>query len=71
VDFDGTVSFLLGACPTVAFRIGAQIVVTDPATDFHKSSCGDLANGVHVSGKGHGQTSGVVLAERIDIKKPG
>jgi hypothetical protein len=45
--------------------------VTDPATDFHKSSCGDLANGVHVSGKGHGQTSGVVLAERIDVKKPG
>jgi hypothetical protein len=67
-DFDGTVSFLLGICPAVAFRVDGRLVITTGDTDFHKSSCGSLDNGVHVVGKGHGQANGVVLADKIEIK---
>ena len=69
LDFSGIVAALSGSCPTITFRAGDRTVMTNEATNFHKSSCGDLADGMKVDGKGHTQPNGIVVADKIDVKR--
>jgi hypothetical protein len=69
VEFSGTISGLIGACPNVLLTIGGTAVVADASTDFHKSKCSDLRNGRSASGEGVVQLLGVVKATRIEADK--
>ncbi len=69
VDFSGAVGALSGSCPTITFQVGERTITTNEATNFHKSSCGDLTTGVRVDGKGHTQLNGPIVAEKIDVKR--
>ncbi len=69
VDFEGTVTSAIGACPLVIFTVGGTTVVTDASTDFEKSDCSDLRPGREVKGKGLTQLIGTVRATEIEVKK--
>jgi hypothetical protein len=68
VDFSGTIGALSGSCPTMTFQVGNRTITTSDATNFHKASCGDLADGMKVDGKGHTLPNGIVMADKIDVK---
>lgn len=59
-------SGLSQVCPTLAFTVDGQQVVTDQQTDFRGVKCRDLTNGIRVKVRGFRQATGVVLATRID-----
>jgi hypothetical protein len=69
VDFAGTVVGLSSSCPNITFQVGGRTITTNGDTNFHKSSCGDLGDGMQVDGKGHTLPNGSVLAEKIDVKR--
>jgi hypothetical protein len=68
VDFAGRVSGLSGSCPALTFTAGDRTIATDASTAFHKSNCRDVTNGANVSGEGHIQPDGSVLADKIEVK---
>jgi Domain of unknown function (DUF5666) len=67
----GTISGRSGGCPAVAFSIDGQAVVTDANTDYKKSSCDALANGMDAHVRAQPMSSGPALALSVDVKKGG
>jgi hypothetical protein len=69
MDFDGTVTFVVGACPNVTFTVRGDLVVTDRSTDFKKGKCNDLRQGREVSGEGLTLANGMIRATEVQFKK--
>jgi hypothetical protein len=69
IQLDGEVSALSGSCPAVTFSVDGMGVAADGSTDFSKGNCGDLQNGRLVTVTGTIQTSGIVVATVIALKK--
>ena len=68
VKFEGRVSNLSGACPTVTFVADGRQVATDATTRFTQRPCSDLRNGV--TAEIHGEVRGtMVQATRVEVKK--
>lgn len=68
VNGSGTVSGLLGACPTIQFTAGGWLVDTNASTDYQKVTCATVANGMTVHFKGDVLPSGHVLASWVQGK---
>lgn len=62
----GTIAQLSGTCPSLAFALGTQAVSTNASTTFNGTACANLANGTHVDVAGVTQSSGSILAARVD-----
>jgi hypothetical protein len=69
VDFSGTISFVVGRCPTVAFAADGKTIAVDDSTDFQKSKCDDLKPGRDVDGEGDVQANGTIRATTIHVAK--
>jgi hypothetical protein len=69
MDFDGTVTLVVGACPNVTFTVRGNLVVTDRSTDFKKGNCSDLRQGREVSGEGLTLANGMIGATEVRFKK--
>lgn len=67
-DVSGTISSLGGSCPTLTFKLGTTTVTTNAQTEFEDSGCSKLANGQSVEVQGTTQTSGSVLASKVEVK---
>jgi Domain of unknown function (DUF5666)/Putative binding domain, N-terminal len=68
VDVEGNVGSLSGSCPSLSFTVRGQAVITDGSTEFKKSSCRDIRNGVEVKVKGERRGSGPIRAERVEVE---
>lgn len=69
VNVSGTVSNLAGACPAIQFTVAGWGVDTNGATDFQKTNCAAVANGITVHVKGDVQeATGRVLATWVQGK---
>jgi Domain of unknown function (DUF5666) len=69
-EVEGSVTIQTRACPAVTFTVGtATTVVTNASTEFRDTTCATLATGDTVEVKGAKQTSGAVLAKRVEKKK--
>lgn len=68
-EVSGAVAGKSGACPAIHFTIGTTSVTTSAATEFKGVTCAALANGTKVEVKGTKQSSGGVLASRVQADK--
>jgi hypothetical protein len=68
VEFEGSVSNILGGCPDVTFVAAERVVIADRSTDFRKGSCRDLSNGDRVKVRGTTTTGSPVNATRIEFR---
>ena len=68
VEFDGTMSGLGGACPSLSFTAAGRAVTTNAATEFDKTACSAFRNGDRVQVKGDAQSNGSVVARRLRRK---
>ncbi|MBI1873927.1 MAG: hypothetical protein HYZ58_02710 [Acidobacteria bacterium] len=64
-EIEGAISALSGSCPTLSFLVAGKPVVTNSATRYDKTSCGELRNGLRVEVKGARQSNGSILATRV------
>jgi hypothetical protein len=67
VEFGGRVWLLVGRCPDLRFAVGLRGVVTDRNTDFRKSKCSDMRNGLQVDVRGVVQADRTVRATRVEV----
>ena len=68
VEISGSISNKGGVCPALTFTVGSTPVVTDSKTEFKNAGCSALANNVRVEVKGTKQSTGRVLATRVEKK---
>ena len=68
VEFDGTMSGLSGACPSLSFTAAGRAVATNASTEFDKTACSAFRNGDRVQVKGNTQSNGSVVARRLRRK---
>lgn len=68
VTFTGRISNLSGACPDLRFAAGGRQVITNDDTHYSGGPCRKVENGIDVEVEGAAQSSGLVLAARIDLK---
>ena len=68
VTFTGKVSNLSGRCPSIAFAASGKSITTDLLTVFQHGNCGDVKNGVTISGSGTTSTGTSIKATVIDLK---
>jgi hypothetical protein len=68
LDFEGDVSALQGACPSIVFLCRGNSVYTTPDTEFKKGPCKDVRVGRKVRVEGHLMSNGLVRADRVEIK---
>ena len=64
---EGTVAELSGTCPSVRFKVGAQVVATAASTKFEDGACADVKNGRRVEVEGTLQGDGALLAREVDF----
>jgi hypothetical protein len=67
-EVKGAVSNVSGDCPALTFVVNGTTVTTSTLTQFKDGSCGSIVSGRHVEITGTHQSSGAVLAARIEIK---
>ncbi len=65
VERIGAIDTLRGSCPNISFSINGRIFFTNHLTEFRDRSCTQLREGHNVEAKGHTQSNGQVLAERV------
>ena len=68
VEFEGTMSGLTGACPSLSFTVSGRGVTTNASTEFDKTACTAFRNGDRVQVKGDAQSNGSVVARRLRRK---
>lgn len=68
VELRGVVSGRSGACPSIAFTVQGTRFETSAATEFRRSSCGDVADGRTVEAKGDRRGDGAVTATRVQVE---
>jgi len=68
VEISGSISNKSGACPALTFTVGSMQVVTNASTEFKDAACTALANSMTVEVKGTKQSTGSVLATRVEAK---
>lgn len=61
----GGVAAFFGSCPSVSFSIAGRAFFTNNTTEFIDMSCSQLRDGTNVEARGHLQSNGAVLAERV------
>ncbi len=66
---EDTVSALSGACPSLTFTVHSTRVTTSASTQFIKSPCGQVTNGVKVEVEGTRQTDGSIKATTVQVDK--
>jgi hypothetical protein len=71
LELRGPVAGLSGACPTLAFSVGAQTIVTTAATRFDNVTCETLQNGVPLKVRGAAQANGPFAATRVERDQEG
>ena len=65
-EFEGAVSGLIGACPSITFTVAGVTVNTNSATRF-EDPCSRIANGTRVEVEGNHQANGAILATEVEI----
>jgi uncharacterized protein DUF5666 len=65
-EFEGAVSGLIGACPSITFTVAGVTVNTNSATRF-EDPCSRIANGTRVEVEGNRQANGAILATEVEI----
>ncbi len=66
-EANGPVAGLSGACPTLRFTVGTQVVITSAATVFVDGRCGDVAVGRRVEATGTAQGDSL-SASRVELR---
>jgi Domain of unknown function (DUF5666)/Putative binding domain, N-terminal len=69
VQLSGTLSGLLGQCPTISFTVNSTSVFAISSTTYSGGKCSDLRNGRSVTVTGTAQADGRVLATLIAVGK--
>jgi len=62
----GSIAGLSGTCPAISFNLKGVAIDTNASTKFEDTSCSALKNGDKVEVKGTKQSSGRVLARKIE-----
>ena len=65
-ELTGTVSNLIGTCPTLIFTMNGTTVRTNNATKF-ELACGQVANGRRIEVEGTRQGDGTFLATEVEL----
>jgi hypothetical protein len=65
IEVNGSVSGLTGVCPSITFAVSGRLVVAIPSTEFARTSCTNLRNGVRVEVRGTLRVDGVLVASRV------
>jgi len=68
-EVEGTVSALLGSCPSLTFVVGTTKVTTSASTQFKGTLCSQVTNGVKAEVKGIGQPDGSIAATRVAVDR--
>jgi hypothetical protein len=70
ITVTGTISGLMGSCPTIKFSLGEKTVYTSSSTVFSGKGCADLKNtdSASVTGMKNPDT-GVVTASKVETTK--
>ena len=68
MEISGLISNKSGTCPALTFTVGSTQVVTNASTQFKDTACSALANSMSVEVKGTMQSTGSVLATRVEAK---
>lgn len=66
-EVKGHVSGLTGACPSLAFTVGATRVSTTSSTIFSGGACAAIVNGVKVEVEGARQADGSIVATVLEL----
>jgi len=64
---EGAVAEVSGTCPSVRFKVGAQVVATNESTKFDDGTCANVQNGRRVEVEGALQGDGTLLATEVDF----
>ena len=68
MEISGSIANRAGTCPALTFTVGATTVVTNASTQFKDVACTALANNLSVEVKGTTQSTGSLLATRVEAK---
>jgi hypothetical protein len=68
MEISGSISNKTGTCPALTFTVGSTAVVTNASTQFKDVACTALANNMRVEVKGTRQSTGSILATRVEGK---
>ena len=66
-EVEGAVADVSGTCPSVRFKVGAQVVATNRSTKFDDGTCANVQNGRRVEVEGALQGDGTLLAHEVDF----
>lgn len=61
----GTIGTMAGACPALAFTVGANLVVTNQSTTFNNGRCSGLNIGDVVTAQGTVGADGTMVAQQV------
>ena len=65
IEIEGDVSRLAGACPTLTFRLGSQVVRTTSGTIYEHIKCSEVKNGLELEVYGRMQSDNSLTATGI------
>jgi hypothetical protein len=68
IDVLGALRNLGGACPSLSFSLGSDVIVTSAETQFKTLPCGALSEGRFVEAEGTRQSDGWILARQVEAE---